>query len=126
MKPGGIVALTAAALAAGTAWHYATRPPGDWWTDAAADQYAQCMPWCASGPPVVKSTTSPDRLTDLEGTSRWDVIQIHHDELSDMSAAFGGYHRAMTACYEVTFNYYGKTGGPRRVDCPQNGTGATP
>lgn len=109
------MALAAAVLAVGTAWHYATRPAGDWITDAEAERFAQCMPRCAVEPEVIKSTSSADRLANLEKTSRWEIIRIHHDEVS---AAFSSYDPALTACYEVLFNFYGRTGGPHRVDCP--------
>ncbi|WP_146231577.1 MULTISPECIES: hypothetical protein [Lentzea] len=105
MKPGGMVALAATALAAWTGWYFATRPAGDWMTDAEAERAVRCLNhnpmladvrWCAAEWDVVER--SGERL----------IIRIHHDEVS---AGFVSQEPAMTACYDVRH-------GARRVHCP--------
>ena len=106
MKPWGIVASAAAVLAAGTAWHFATRPAGDWMTDAEAKRAVRCMNhnpmladvrWCAAEWDVVER--SSERL----------IIRIHHE---GVSAGFVSQEPAMTACYNVLHS-------ARRVHCPE-------
>lgn len=125
MKPWGIVALTAAVLAAGTTAYFVTRPEGDWRTDAHAERAAQCLTRhptarahgfdlsCGDWE-VVEDATLADRLADPDKTSKRMVIRIHYDALQ---AGFN-YDPAITACYRMYFNYYGLSGGPSRVHCP--------